>query len=122
MIPSWVIALIWQLFFSKHKNRWGLLEFLQSTFGIPIPDWLSYGYVPIVITLALHYYAYTFLMISGALRTIDSELEEAGAVAGLSRFKVLTKITFSVSSSLLLDPLSYSLSLEVWVHLELLPY
>ncbi len=29
-----------------------------------------------------------------ALRTIDSELEEAGAVAGLSRFKVLTKITF----------------------------
>ncbi|NCB02361.1 MAG: iron ABC transporter permease, partial [Spirochaetia bacterium] len=31
---------------------------------------------------------------SGALRTIDSELEEAGSVAGLSRMKVLTKITF----------------------------
>ena len=93
MIPSWVIALIWQLFFQNTRIG-GTAGILQSTFGIPIPDWLSYGYVPIVITLALHYYAYTFLMISGALRTIDSELEEAGAVAGLSRFKVLTKITF----------------------------
>ncbi len=93
MIPSWVIALVWQLFFQNTRIG-GTAGILQSTFGIPIPDWLSYGYVPIVITLGLHYYAYTFLMISGALRTIDSELEEAGSVAGLSRFKVLTKITF----------------------------
>ncbi|MDC7244283.1 MAG: iron ABC transporter permease [Sphaerochaetaceae bacterium] len=93
MIPSWVIALVWQLFFQNNRIG-GTAGILQSTFGISIPDWLSYGYVPIVITLALHYYAYTFLMISGALRTIDSELEEAGAVAGLSRMKVLTKITF----------------------------
>ena len=93
MIPSWVIALVWQLFFQNNRIG-GTAGILQSTFGIPIPDWLSYGYVPIVITLALHYYAYTFLMISGALRTIDSELEEAGSVAGLSRMKILTKITF----------------------------
>ncbi len=59
MIPSWVIALIWQLFFQNTRIG-GTAGILQSTFGIPIPDWLSYGYVPIVITLALHYYAYTF--------------------------------------------------------------
>ncbi len=93
MIPSWVIALVWLLFFQNTRIG-GTAGIIQSLFNIPIPDWLSYGYVPIVITLGLHYYAYTFLMISGALRTIDSELEEAGAVAGLKRGKVLTKITF----------------------------
>ena len=93
MIPSWVIALVWVLFFQNNRIG-GTAGIVQSLFGIPIPDWLAFGYVPIVITLGLHYYAYTFLMISGALRTIDSELEEAGAVAGLQRIKVLTKITF----------------------------
>jgi iron(III) transport system permease protein len=93
MIPSWVIALVWMLFFQNYRVG-GRPGVLQTLFNVNIPDWLSYGYIPIVITLALHYYAYTFLLMSGALRTIDSELEEAGAIAGLRRGQVLRKITF----------------------------
>ena len=93
MIPSWVIALAWQLFFQNTRTG-GHAGVITALFGINIPDWLSYGFVPIVICLALHYYSYTFLLMSGALRTIDSELEEAGAIGGLSRIQVLGKITF----------------------------
>ena len=67
-----------------------------ALFGIAPPDWFSYGYVPIVICLGLHYYAYSFLLVSGALQTIDSELEEAGALAGLTKAAVLRKITFPI--------------------------
>ncbi len=93
MIPSWVIALAWLLFFQNSRIG-GKSGVLSIFFGINVPDWLSYGFVPTVICLALHYYSYTFLLMSGALRTIDSELEEAGAIAGLKRRDVLKKITF----------------------------
>lgn len=93
MIPSWVIALAWLLFFQNSRIG-GKSGVLSIFFGINVPDWLSYGFVPTVICLALHYYSYTFLLMSGALRTIDSELEEAGAIAGLKRRDVLRKITF----------------------------
>ncbi len=93
MIPSWVIALAWQLFFQNSRIG-GQSGVLSTFFNINVPDWLSYGFVPIVICLSLHYYAYTFLLMSGALRTIDSELEEAGSIAGLKRRDVLKKITF----------------------------
>lgn len=84
MIPSWVIALAWLLFFQNSRIG-GKSGVLSIFFGINVPDWLSYGFVPTVICLALHYYSYTFLLMSGALRTIDSELEEAGAIAGLKK-------------------------------------
>ena len=93
MIPSWVIALAWQLFFQNTRTG-GQAGVITALFGINIPDWLSYGFVPIVICLALHYYSYTFLLMSGALRTIDSELEEAGSIGGLTRSQILMKITF----------------------------
>ncbi len=93
MIPSWVIALAWQLFFQNTRIG-GQSGVLSTFFHIDVPDWLSYGFVPIVICLALHYYSYTFLLMSGALQTIDSELEEAGSIAGLKRREILRKITF----------------------------
>ena len=95
MMPSWVLALAWLLIF-KNDRIAGAKGMLMSLFGVTPPDWFAYGYFPIVICLGLHYYAYSFLLISGALRTIDSELEEAGALAGLSKFKVLWKITFPI--------------------------
>jgi iron(III) transport system permease protein len=93
MIPSWVIALAWLLFFQNTRIG-GKSGVLSIFFGIDVPNWLSYGIVPTIICLALHYYSYTFLLMSGALKTVDSELEEAGAIAGLKRRDVLRKITF----------------------------
>ncbi|MCK5249020.1 MAG: iron ABC transporter permease [Spirochaetaceae bacterium] len=93
MMPSWVMALAWLLIF-KNTRTGGTPGMLTVLFGVATPDWVSYGLFPIIICLGLHYYAYSFLLVSGALATINSELEEAGALTGLNRLKVLKKITF----------------------------
>ncbi len=93
IMPSWTIAQAWVVFF---KNRLsggtpGVYEFLV---GHSPPNWLSYGPVPIIICCALHYYTFFFLFVSAALMSIDSNLEEAGELAGASRWRILKKITF----------------------------
>ena len=92
MMPSWVLALAWLTVFKN--DRVGGSEGLFSYYiGGQPPDWVSYGMFPIIICLALHYYAYSYLLMSGALMTVNSDLEEAGAVGGISRFRRLWKIT-----------------------------
>jgi iron(III) transport system permease protein len=93
IMPSWTLAQAWLVFF---KNRLsggtpGAFEFLT---GQSPPDWLSYGPVPIIICSGLHYYTFFFLFVSAALMSIDSNLEEAGELAGASRQRILRKITF----------------------------
>jgi iron(III) transport system permease protein len=93
IMPSWTLAQAWLVLF---KNRLsggtpGLFEFLV---GQSPPNWLSYGPVPIMICSALHYYTFFFLFVSAALMSIDSNLEEAGELAGASRGRILRKITF----------------------------
>lgn len=93
MMPSWTIAMAWQVVF---KNRTtggspGLFEFLL---GFSPPDWLAYGPVPIILSSGLHYYAFFFLFVSSALMSIDSNLEEAAELMGAKRGRVLWKITF----------------------------
>jgi iron(III) transport system permease protein len=92
MMPSWVMALAWISLFKNDRigGAEGLLTYL---FDVRPPDWVSYGFFPIVITLSLHYYAYAYLLISGALVTVDSELEEAGATCGMGRWQRLWRIT-----------------------------
>src|SRR5215212_8065706 len=65
MLPSWVMA----------------------------PDWIAYGPIPIIICMSLHYYVYSYLSVSSSITSVDSQLEEAGAMAGLSRLKQLLWIT-----------------------------
>ncbi|MEZ5860845.1 MAG: ABC transporter permease subunit [Geminicoccaceae bacterium] len=92
MMPSWVMALAWISLF-KNDRIGGTQGFVASFLGVQPPDWVSYGFFPIVVTLALHYFAYAYLLMSGALATVDSELEEAGAVCGMGRWKRLWRIT-----------------------------
>ena len=92
MMPSWVLALAWLTLF-KNDRIGGAEGMVTYFFGVQAPNWISYGFVPIVICLSLHYYAYGYLLMSGALMTVDSELEEAGATCGLKRWKRLWLIT-----------------------------
>ena len=69
----------------------GIIEFLL---GKGPPDWFAYGPVPIMISSGLHYYTFFFLFVSAALMSIDSNLEEAGEMAGASRWRIMRKITF----------------------------
>ena len=95
VLPSYTLALAWLDFF-KNERIGGAAGLYQYIFGTSTPDWLAYGFVPIVITLSLHYYPFTYLLMSGALISIDSSLEEAGEVLGASRLDILKKITFPI--------------------------
>ncbi len=93
MIPSYIHALSWLTLF-KNDRVGGAAGVFQYLTGIAPPDWVSYGFLPIIVTLSIHYFPYTFLLVSAALKSIDSRLEESGEILGASRGYILKRITF----------------------------
>ena len=87
MVPSWCKSMSWLALF--RNERLGALGLISGK----VPDWLAYGPFAITAVLVLHYYAFTYLMVSGALRSINSELEEMGEIQGASKPMILRKIT-----------------------------
>ena len=92
MLPAWCKAMAWIAVF-KNQRIGGTAGFLNY-FGIQVPDWLAYGPVAIILVLSIHNYAYTYLLVSSALQSVNTELEEMGEIAGAGRWHILTKITF----------------------------
>lgn len=90
MIPSWCKALSWlSVFRNELTGSYGVL----TGIGIPVPDWLAYGPFAIIIVMTMHYYAFSYIMVSGALRSINSELEEMGEIQGANKVQILKSIT-----------------------------
>lgn len=92
MLPAWCKAMAWIAVF-KNPRIGGTAGFL-SYLGIHVPDWLAYGPVAIILVLSIHNYAYTYLLVSSALKSVNTELEEMAEIAGAGRWYILTKITF----------------------------
>ncbi len=92
MLPSWCKSMAWISVF-KNTRIGGNPGFLNAL-GIQTPDWLAYGAIPIILVLTIHYYAYAYLLVSAALGSINSELEEMGEIAGANKRKILSRITF----------------------------
>ncbi len=115
VIPSYIHALAWLTLFKNDRigGTSGLFQFLT---GISPPNWLSYGYVPIVLTLSMHYFPYTYLLLSAALTSIDSRLEESGEILGASRSYILRRITFPLVLPALLSSfiLTFSRALGIF--------
>jgi len=93
MIPSYIHALSWLTLF-KNDRIGGTAGLFQYLTNISPPNWVSYGFFPIVLTLSIHYFPYTFLLVSAALKSIDSRLEESGEILGATRGYILRTITF----------------------------
>lgn len=93
IIPSFALALAWETLF-RSPMVGGQPGLFEVAFGVSPPAWLSYGPVPIIITMVIHFYPFAFLLVSGALATIDSQLEEGAELLGASRWIILRKITF----------------------------
>lgn len=91
MIPSWAKAQAWLTMF-KTERIGGTPGFMTSL-GISTPEWLAYGPIAIIIVLTLHYYAYAYLLVSAALNSINSELEEMGEIQGADKARILRNIT-----------------------------
>ncbi|MNM14049.1 Trehalose transport system permease protein SugB [compost metagenome] len=91
LLPSWMLSQAWLTFFKNGKIG-GTPGILQSLLHVSPPDWLSYGFVPVVITLSVHDSVYFFLIVGSALSSMNSQLEEAASVAGARRLTVLRRI------------------------------
>lgn len=93
VMPSWTLALAWITIF-KNSRIGGTRGIFEAVTGIATPDWLAYGLVPMAITLAIHYFPFGFMLIGGALRNLDAQLEESAELLGAGRFTVLRRIVF----------------------------
>lgn len=101
MIPSWVKSQAWLSMFKTPRvgGAPGFVASLMMSAGMPneaietILSPIAYGRLAIIIVLSLHYYAYTYLLVSAALNSINSELEEMGEIQGASKSLILRKIT-----------------------------
>ncbi len=107
MIPSWCKALCWlAVFRNETSGSLGLL----SGLGFTIPDWLAYGPVAIVLCMSLHYYAFSYIHVSSALRSINSELEEMGEICGAGKAHILKSVTIPLVMPSLLSAIVMTLS------------
>lgn len=110
MIPSWTKALSWLSVFRNSTS--GANGFLAGL-GIPIPDWLAYGPVAIILCMSMHYYAFSYIMVSGALRSINSELEEMGEIQGASKPQILRHITLPLIMPSVLSAMIMTISKSI---------
>jgi iron(III) transport system permease protein len=110
MIPSWCKSMSWLAMF--RNGRSGTPGFLHGL-GIPIPDWLAYGPVAIVLVMTLHYYAFSYIMVSSSLRSVNSELEEMGEIQGASKIQILRHITLPLVTPAVLSSTIMTLSKSV---------
>ena len=101
MIPSWVKSQAWLSMFKTPRVGGApgfvasiMLDMGMSTDAIEsILSPIAYGQIAVIIVLSLHYYAYTYLLVSAALNSINSELEEMGEIQGASKSLILRKFT-----------------------------
>ncbi len=110
MIPSWCKALSWLAVF--RNSRGGAPGFLEGL-GMQIPDWLAYGPVAIILVMVLHYYAFSYIMVSSSLRSVNSELEEMGEIQGASKVQILKSITLPLVAPSVLSATIMTLSKSV---------
>ena len=90
MMPSWCKSQAWLSIF---RNTLGGAPGILYGFGWHVPDWIAYGPFAMVCVLALHYYAFTYIMLAGSLGTINSELEEMALIQGASKKNIVMQIT-----------------------------
>jgi len=90
MLPAWTFALAWTNLFKNRKvgGQAGWLE----TLGIEPPDWMSYGFMPITLVLALHYSPFVILLFGNALRRFDSQLEDSARILGAGKIHVARRV------------------------------
>ncbi len=108
MLPSWCKSMAWLAVF-RNETIGGAAGFL-SYIGIKSPDWLAYGPAAIIIVLSIHYYAYAYLLVSAALRSINSELEEMGEIIGAGKGLILRRITLPLVLPAILSSVILTLS------------
>ena len=110
MIPSWTKALASLAVF---RNKTSGADGFLCGLGIPIPDWLAYGPIAIILCMSMHYYAFSYIQVSGALRSITSELEAMGEIQGANKAQILRHITLPLIMPSVLSALVMTISKSI---------
>lgn len=90
MLPASTYALAWLTLF-KNRTVGGQPGWFEAM-GFTPPNWLSYGLVPTVVILTLHYAPFAILLVGNALRRVDGQMEEAARILGASRGRIVRQI------------------------------
>ncbi len=110
MIPSWTKALSWLAVFRNQRS--GALGLLAGL-GVSVPDYIAYGPIAITLVMSLHYYAFSYIMVSGSLRSVNSELEEMAKIQGANKKQILRSITLPLVMPSVLSATIMTLSKSV---------
>ena len=100
-LPSFAIALAWESVF--RNERLGGNPGLLASLGIAVPDVLSWGVVPITLTLVAHYYSLSFVVVAAALSNVGGDLLAAAELTGASRVRIAARIALPVVAPAILS-------------------
>lgn len=104
LIPAFALAMAWETMF-KSPLAGGRPGVFHALFGVTPPTWLSYGPIPIIVALVIHFFPFAFILVSGALAAVDAQLEESAQLQGASRWMIMRKITFPMVTPAFLSAL-----------------
>ena len=88
-VPPLVGAFAWDILASP---RAGVLNIVLRAMGVPV-TLNVYSFGGIGFAYAIYYAPYVYLFVAAALRNMDATLEEAAAMSGAGRWKVLRQVT-----------------------------
>ena len=91
MLPAWTFALAWTTLF-KNRDVGGGIGWLESL-GFTPPNWLAYGMLPITVIFTLHFIPYVILLVTGAMKNLPDEYDDAAQLLGASRVQRFRQIT-----------------------------
>ncbi|WP_433700169.1 ABC transporter permease [Nocardiopsis sp. CA-288880] len=93
-LPSFALALAWESVF--RNDLIGGSTGILMNLGIPVPDWLAWGPVPIAATLTAHYFSLSFMLVAAALASVNGDLMEAAELTGAPTMRVARDIALPV--------------------------
>jgi len=93
-LPSFALALAWESVF--RNDLIGGSTGILMNLGVPVPDWLAWGPVPIAATLTAHYFSLSFMLVAAALASVNGDLMEAAELTGASTPRVARDIALPV--------------------------
>ena len=98
-VPPLIGAFAWDILASP---RSGILNIVLRSSGVPVRLNI-YSFAGIGFTYAIYYAPYVYLFAAAALRNMDATLEEAAAMSGAGRVRVLRQITLPLVAPALLS-------------------
>ena len=105
---TWTFALAWVTLF-KNRTTGGQAGWMENL-GFTIPNWLSYGRLPIILIFAVHFSPFVIMLIGNALKSFDTTLEESSRLLGASRLATTFRIVIPILRPALISAVTLMLA------------